>query len=68
MRQGVTRPETPRDRTEREALVEDLKGNPLRGEATPMRLRNFRPDASAARCTRRPRGVDATPAGDRDRR
>jgi hypothetical protein len=47
MRQGVTRPETPRDRTEREALVEDLKGNPLRGEATPMRLRNFRPDASA---------------------
>lgn len=47
MRQGVTRPETPRDRVEREALVEDLKGNPLKGDAVPMRLRNFRPDASA---------------------
>ena len=47
MRQGATRPETPRDRMEREALAEDLKGNPLRGDALPMRLRNFRPDASA---------------------
>jgi hypothetical protein len=47
MRQGVTRPETPRDRSEREALAEDLKGNPLRGDAVPMRLRNFRPDPSA---------------------
>jgi hypothetical protein len=47
MRQGVTRPETSRDRVEREALAEDLKGNPLTGEALPMRLRNFRPDASA---------------------
>ena len=43
MRQGATRPETPRDRMEREALAEDLKGNPLRGDALPMRLRNFRP-------------------------
>jgi hypothetical protein len=48
MRQGVTRPETPRDRREREALEEDLKGNPLAGEPIRRRLRNFRPDASAA--------------------
>jgi hypothetical protein len=48
MRQGVTRPETPRDRKEREALEEDLKGNPLAGEPIRRRLRNFRPDASAA--------------------
>ena len=47
MKQGATRPETPRDRAEREALAEDLKGNPLKGDALPMRLRNFRPDASA---------------------
>jgi hypothetical protein len=47
MRQGVTRPETARDRTEREALAEDLKGNPLAGKAVPTRLRNFRPDAAA---------------------
>jgi hypothetical protein len=47
MKQGVTRPESPRDRIEREALAEDLKGNPLKGDAIPMRLRNFRPDASA---------------------
>jgi hypothetical protein len=47
MRQGATRPETPRDRVEREALVEDLKGNPLKGDALPTRLRNFRPDAAA---------------------
>jgi hypothetical protein len=47
MKQGATRPETSRDRVEREALEEDLKGNPLAGEAVPRRLRNFRPDASA---------------------
>ena len=47
MKQGATRPETTRDRVEREALEEDVKGNPLRGEAVPRRLRNFRPDASA---------------------
>jgi hypothetical protein len=47
MKQGATRPETTRDRIEREALEEDVKGNPLRGEAVPRRLRNFRPDASA---------------------
>jgi hypothetical protein len=47
MRQGVTRPETPRDRREREALEEDLQGNPLTGRPLRRRLRNFRPDASA---------------------
>ena len=47
MKQGATRPETTRDRVEREALEEDLKGNPLRGDSVPRRLRNFRPDASA---------------------
>jgi hypothetical protein len=47
MRQGVSRPETPRDRAERDALVEDLKGNPLAGEPIRQRLRNFRPDAAA---------------------
>jgi hypothetical protein len=47
MRQGVSRPETPRDRREREALEEDVRGNPLVGEALRRRLRNFRPDAEA---------------------
>ena len=47
MRQGVSRPETPRDRREREALEEDLRGNPLAGEPLRQRLRNFRPDAGA---------------------
>ena len=47
MRQGVSRPETPRDRREREALEEDLLGNPLAGEPLRQRLRNFRPDAGA---------------------
>jgi hypothetical protein len=47
MRQGVTRPETPRDRRERAALEEDLRENPLAGEPLRRRLRNFRPDAGA---------------------
>ena len=47
MKQGVTRPETPRDRREREALDEDLRGNPLAGAPLRQRLRNFRPDADA---------------------
>jgi hypothetical protein len=47
LRQGVTRPETPRDRREREALEEDLRENPLAGEPLRRRLRNFRPDAGA---------------------
>jgi hypothetical protein len=47
MRQGATRPETPRDRREREALAEDLRGNPLAGAPLRQRLRNFRADADA---------------------
>jgi hypothetical protein len=45
MRQGVSRPETPRDRRERETLEEDVRGNPFAGEPIRRRLRNFRPDA-----------------------
>ena len=47
LRQGVTRPETPRDRREREALAEDLQGNPLSGAPLRRRWRNFRPAADA---------------------
>ncbi|MFL5946599.1 MAG: hypothetical protein ACJ74D_12910 [Gaiellaceae bacterium] len=47
LKQGVTRAETPRDRREREALEEDLRGNPLAGAPLRQRLRNFRPDADA---------------------
>ena len=47
MRQGATRPETPRDRREQEALAEDIRGNPLAGEPLRQRIRNFRPDADA---------------------
>jgi len=47
MRQGVHRPETPRDRAERAGLEEDLLENPLAGEPVRRRLRNFHPDASA---------------------
>jgi hypothetical protein len=47
LRQGVTRPETPRDRREREALEEDVRGNPLAGQPLRRRMRNFRPDADA---------------------
>jgi hypothetical protein len=48
MKQGATRPETPRDRREREALEQDVQGNPGAGAPVRQRLRNFRPDASAA--------------------
>jgi hypothetical protein len=47
MRQGVTRPETPRDRREGEALEEDMQGNPLAGQPLRRRMRNFRPAADA---------------------
>jgi hypothetical protein len=47
MKQGVSSPETPRDRRERAALAEDIRGNPLAGQPLRQRLRNFRPDASA---------------------
>ena len=48
MKQGVTRPETPRDRRERGALEQDVRQSPIAGEPVRQRLRNFRPDASAA--------------------
>jgi hypothetical protein len=48
MRQGVSRPETPRDRAEREALEADLLESPVAGEPLRQRLRNFRPSAEAA--------------------
>jgi hypothetical protein len=48
MRQGVTRPETPRDRAQREALEADLLESPLAGKPVRRRLRNFRPGADAA--------------------
>jgi hypothetical protein len=47
MRQGVHHPETPRDRSQRAGLEEDLQENPLTGAPARRRLRNFRPDASA---------------------
>jgi hypothetical protein len=47
LKQGVSSPETPRDRRERDALAEDIRGNPLAGRPLRQRLRNFRPDASA---------------------
>jgi hypothetical protein len=48
MRQGVSKPETPRDRAERDALEADLEGNPVAGKPLRRRLRNFRPGADAA--------------------
>jgi len=47
MRQGVVLPETPRDRRELAGLEEDLRSLPQRGAPTRLRLRNFRPSASA---------------------
>lgn len=48
LRQGVSRPETPRDRAQREALETDLVESPLAGKPLRRRLRNFRPGADAA--------------------
>jgi hypothetical protein len=47
MSQGATRPETPRDRREREAIEQDLEDSPVTGKPLPQRLRNFRPDPDA---------------------
>ena len=47
LRQGVVLPETPRDRRELAGLEEDLQSLPQRGTPTRLRLRNFRPAASA---------------------
>ena len=48
MGQGATRPETPRERREREALEADLESSPVRGTPLRQRIRNFRPDAESA--------------------
>jgi hypothetical protein len=48
MNQGATRPETPRERRERELLEADLDGSPVVGQPLRQRLRNFRPDAESA--------------------
>jgi hypothetical protein len=48
MSQGATRPETPRQRHERELLEADLETSPVRGTPLEPRLRNFRPDADSA--------------------
>jgi hypothetical protein len=48
MGQGATRPETPRDRREREVLEADLAESPVAGRPLRQRLRNFRPDADSA--------------------
>lgn len=41
LRQGVTRPVTPRERRDLEALEEDVRSNALHGKPLPFRLRNF---------------------------
>ena len=46
-RQGIVRPETPRDRRERAALEEDLLTIPLTGRPLPVRARFGRPTAEA---------------------
>ena len=47
MGQGATRPETPRERREREQLEADLESSPVRGTPLRQRLRNFRPDSDS---------------------
>jgi len=48
MSEGPTRPETPRERREREQLEADLESSPVRGTPLRQRVRNFRPDAESA--------------------
>jgi len=45
LRQGITLPETPRDRRQLAGLAEDLEDHPAAGRPLPLRLRNFRPGA-----------------------
>jgi hypothetical protein len=45
--QGATKPETPRDRRERETVEADLIDSPVRGKPLRRRIRNFRPDPDA---------------------
>ena len=66
MRQGVVLPETPRDRRNLQGLEEDVRDSPLTGKALPLRLRNFRPDATQLpRLARRAAPVHAAAARDR---
>jgi hypothetical protein len=44
LNQGVVKPETPRERRQRELLQTDVGESPLRGQRIAQRLRNFRPD------------------------
>jgi hypothetical protein len=48
MNQGATRPETPRERRDRELLEADLASSPVRGRPLRHRVRNFRPDPESA--------------------
>jgi hypothetical protein len=48
MGQGATRPETSRERRERETIEADLESSPVKGKPLRQRLRNFRPDAESA--------------------
>ena len=47
MRQGVVRPETPRDRRQRAALEQDLVDHPLAGRPLRTRYRNFTADTGS---------------------
>jgi hypothetical protein len=47
MGQGETKPETPRERREREQIEADLETSPVRGRPLRQRLRNFRPDSES---------------------
>ena len=47
MRQGVVRPETPRERRQRANLEQDLVEHPLAGRALRQRFRNFTADPGA---------------------
>ena len=48
MGQGATRPETPRERRQREVLEADLESSPVKGRPLRQRLRNFRSDPDSA--------------------
>jgi hypothetical protein len=47
LKQGVAAPETPRQRRDREALLEEMRTGGLRGRQLRLRLRNFRPAADS---------------------
>jgi hypothetical protein len=47
MNQGAVRPETPRERRDREQLQVDVADSPLAGQRVEQRLRNFRPDPAS---------------------